>query len=53
MKLEICPSCKERKLHPDEVMNALSRKNNETYICNDCGTKEALEELEAWEAANQ
>ena len=25
-----------------EVMNALSRRDNKTYICNPCGTAEAL-----------
>ena len=40
-----CPRCKVRDLHPDEVMNALSRKDNETYICSQCGTEEALEEF--------
>lgn len=39
-----CPRCGEYKLDPVEVHNSLSRKDNETYICNDCGTKEAVEE---------
>lgn len=34
-----CPKCKkEIKGYP-----ALSRKDNKTEICSDCGTKEALE----------
>ena len=35
-----CPNCgKKYSEHP-----ALSRKDNETLICADCGTKEALAE---------
>lgn len=40
----LCPVCKE--VYFEEVMGALSRKNNETYMCSDCGTKEAIEELQ-------
>lgn len=43
-----CPRCNENKLHPDEAMNALSRSDNETYICNDCGVDEAMEELKKY-----
>lgn len=39
-----CPRCKEYKLNEEEVLNALSRKDNETYICSDCGVSEALED---------
>lgn len=46
----ICPRCKTNELHPKEVYNSLSRKDNKTYICNICGTKEALEEYLAFEA---
>lgn len=36
---KICPNCgKEIKGYP-----ALSRKDNKTNICSNCGTKEALE----------
>lgn len=35
-----CPVCKESNMHPLEVMNAVSRNDNSTYICNDCGVKE-------------
>lgn len=39
-KLRVCPSCgKKYSERP-----ALSRKDNETLICADCGTKEALAE---------
>ncbi len=42
---DICPRCgKEYKGHP-----ALSRKDNKTYICPDCGTLEALEAVGASE----
>jgi predicted RNA-binding Zn-ribbon protein involved in translation (DUF1610 family) len=41
----LCPRCKENELHEDMVMNSLSRKDNETYICDDCGTEEAMEEM--------
>jgi DNA-directed RNA polymerase subunit RPC12/RpoP len=37
-----CPRCKQKKLHPEKVMNALSRRDNKTYICSDCGTAEAM-----------
>lgn len=30
----------------EEGMGALSRKDNETVICSDCGTKEALAEMD-------
>lgn len=36
-----CPSCKQMKLHPNEIRNSLSRRNK-TYICSDCGKQEAL-----------
>lgn len=43
-----CPRCNEIKLHPEEVMNALSRRDNKTYICSDCGKQEALEDMLAY-----
>ena len=45
-KSPICPSCKENELEVPKEMNALSRKDNVTYICSSCGAKEAMEELE-------
>ena len=38
----ICPKCKR-----EDVMKypALSRRDNETEICSDCGTAEALSEM--------
>lgn len=42
---KLCPVCKVNELHEEEVMNSLSRKDNTTYICNECATQEAFEEL--------
>jgi len=39
--MEICPNCGEEF----ERLLALSRKDNETMICDNCGTKEAFEEF--------
>ncbi|HFR3572204.1 hypothetical protein ACTM83_00690 [Catenibacterium mitsuokai] len=40
-RIAICPKCgKEYHGSP-----ALSRVDNETYICPDCGTREALESI--------
>lgn len=36
-----CPRC-SNVMYDDEVLNALSRRDNKTYICSDCGTEEAL-----------
>lgn len=45
-KDNFCPSCELVQLHPIEVRNALSRKDNKTYICDSCGSKEAFEGIE-------
>ena len=37
----ICPRC-NRSLDPRPAMNAVSRYDNATYICSQCGTKEAM-----------
>ena len=42
---KICPRCGVNELKPVEVHNALSRVNNETFICSDCGMQEAIESL--------
>lgn len=42
---KICPKCKKNELHEDECMNALSRIDNETEICDECGQKEAFEDM--------
>lgn len=46
--LNVCSSCMIIKLNKDKYMNALSRKDNETYICEACGMREALEEFEKY-----
>jgi hypothetical protein len=42
---KICPRCKERPLNPIPALNALSRLDNHTYICPECGMEEALDAL--------
>lgn len=37
-----CPRCNELTLRSEEVENALSRRDNKTYICSGCGTEEAF-----------
>lgn len=39
-----CPRCGQETLNPKLVHNALSRKDNQTYICSPCGQAEAIEE---------
>ena len=39
-KTRICPKCNKPYTEPP----ALSRRDNKTYICSACGTKEALED---------
>lgn len=41
---KVCPFCGATF---EEGMGALSRKDNETVLCSDCGTEEALEEFHA------
>lgn len=55
-----CPRCGQNTLRTDRpAMNALSRTDNETYVCSSCGTSEGLEAMaagmalhskEAWKA---
>lgn len=40
-KLTVCPKCGKIYTEPP----ALSRKDGVTFICPDCGTKEALESI--------
>lgn len=42
---KLCPRCQDTFLDPRPARNALSRKDNKTIICSDCGTAEAIEEL--------
>jgi hypothetical protein len=37
-----CPRCKKQELEKPKLMNKLSRRDNRTYICDLCGTEEAL-----------
>jgi len=39
---EICPRCNQVTLHPTQVMNALCRRDNKTYICSPCGRQQAM-----------
>lgn len=41
-KLVVCPRCGMQRMNAVKVMNALSRRDNKTYICSECGTREAL-----------
>ena len=40
MKTKICPTCKSNY----EGLGALSRKDNKTEVCSQCGLNEALEQ---------
>lgn len=40
-----CPRCLLIRLHPEEGRNALSRRDNKTYICSPCGSDEAMFDL--------
>jgi predicted RNA-binding Zn-ribbon protein involved in translation (DUF1610 family) len=42
IKYDSCPRCGKKRLHPSLVMNALSRRDNTTYICSPCGSHEAI-----------
>ncbi len=44
-KNNVCPACKITILHPTPARNSRSRKDNKTYICNDCGLIEALNDF--------
>lgn len=39
-----CPVC-DGPMHEELVMNALSRRDNATYICSSCGKLEAMSDL--------
>ena len=48
-KIKICPRCRKAYHgHP-----AVSRLDNETAICPDCGTKEALESIDISKAEQE
>lgn len=37
-----CPRCHEMTLEDEEVLNALSRRDSNTYICRSCGNEESF-----------
>ena len=37
-----CPRCKKDAMNDLQVRNALSRRDNKTYICRQCGEEEVL-----------
>jgi predicted RNA-binding Zn-ribbon protein involved in translation (DUF1610 family) len=37
-----CPRCGRMAMRPDQPLNALSRKDNKTYVCTSCGNDEAM-----------
>ena len=40
---DVCPRCEEAALlGPTLARNALSRRDNSTYICSGCGTQETM-----------
>ena len=45
MDSTICPRCGIDRMDPVKVRNALSRTDNETYVCNRCGTNEAMRDF--------
>jgi transposase-like protein len=40
-----CPRCGEDEMNENKMDNALSRRDNKTYICNPCETDEAMHDL--------
>jgi predicted RNA-binding Zn-ribbon protein involved in translation (DUF1610 family) len=41
-----CPRCQENMLAEEKALNALSRRDNKTYICSRCGEREAIFDYE-------
>ena len=50
-EIGLCPC--GNNLHEEEVMNALSRKDNRTYICKSCEGAELQEELDKLELGGE
>lgn len=48
-ELKICPICHKTY----DTHSAISRKDNKTEICSECGTREALEEFFNWKGGNE
>jgi len=44
-----CPRCLQERLWvgPNKALNALCRRDNETYICSPCGVSQAMSDLTA------
>jgi len=49
-ELETCPNCDKQFV---KRFGALSRKNNKTYICSNCGTMEGLASIRVSELAKK
>lgn len=45
MSEDVCPRCESTLLHTQRAMDALSRRDNETYVCSACGEDEAVLDL--------
>ena len=45
MAANVCPRCESRLLHSERAMDALSRRDNATYVCSPCGEDEAVLDL--------
>lgn len=39
--MKICPRCHEETLDGDDTMNIRSRRDNSTYICDECADEES------------
>ena len=44
MRRQTCPRCKWNLLESIPAHNAMSRRDNKTRICSQCGVREALED---------
>ena len=40
--MKMCPRCEQMPLDEDNALNSLSRRDNETHICDLCGDEEGL-----------
>ena len=40
--MELCPRCMENRFDAEPERYSLSRRDNSTPICNDCGMEEAM-----------
>ena len=48
MKIKMCPICSEpipNRLHAGEYCGAISRRDNKTEICSECGVMEAMQDF--------